>query len=733
MASVSKKFPNLGVKEMFGFYENTDVNMKGKMGETLILAASIGKTDIILELLQKGVNINATLATGGTGLIVASYSGKSQVVKLLLTVKGIDIDATDKQGASALYLASQNGHVEIVDLLINANADCDTATNDGVTPLMIAKHNGYINIVDLLTQNMRWFPLTKLMRDEGYQYTSEGICYGLSCMSIQAMLVGDFDVLVKRLNIIKKASLNEETLVSRQKKIEIFAFLDGIQIYQNLLKFKELFNKKECFSQQHTFEFAFDINKPVFFQKNQINIYKIHSFSGCYKINQLKNFFKILEDTIVKIVLDIDTFNLIDTKFNNKISFILKTNDHSIALGYDYRNNTWTIVDENLFSIKTHGLNSISKCYNDKEKLIQLICLSFTENKVVGSDETMSIIIDIFIANQVDKPLQPIQDRLNLILHTNDDWKKLHEVISDKIDITNIGGSWLYMTAMQGGPFELLNKLIQAGANVNARTGKKNATPLRISVQEGYAKVVNILIEANANVNEIYEDGLTPLLLAVQDEGNFEVVDVLVNCRSDVNISSNDGVTPLFIAAMTKNSMVAKLLIKAKANVDCIDKKYGATAIYLAIQHDSVEIVDMLIIAKADLSISRKDGITPLWYAVQHGNIKMVDLLIQANADVNRPSNKQGGGSTPLRIASQNGQSEIAKSLIKAKANVDCIDKYSMTPLWIAAQNGHVGTVDLLLQYNADCSIANHEGVTPLDVAIKHNHVKIINKLKITY
>ena len=127
-----------------------DVNA-GKGGVTPLLIASMtGRVDIVKLLVDAKADVNAAAKTNGfTPLFVASQTGRVDIVKLLVDAKA-DVNAADKDGVTPLYNASTGGHVNIVKLLVDAKADVNAAEKDGVTPLLIASRRGHVNIVKLL-------------------------------------------------------------------------------------------------------------------------------------------------------------------------------------------------------------------------------------------------------------------------------------------------------------------------------------------------------------------------------------------------------------------------------------------------------------------------------------------------------------------------------------------------------------------------------------------------------
>ncbi|XP_064392749.1 ankyrin-2-like isoform X2 [Halichondria panicea] len=84
-----------------------------------------------------------------TALLIASYSGHDEVVRVLLAAKAT-VNAQTKLGQSPLWAASCNGHLKCVELLINAGANVDIQDEDNVTALHAASSNGHDEVVRVL-------------------------------------------------------------------------------------------------------------------------------------------------------------------------------------------------------------------------------------------------------------------------------------------------------------------------------------------------------------------------------------------------------------------------------------------------------------------------------------------------------------------------------------------------------------------------------------------------------
>ena len=72
-------------------------------------------------LADPGVNVNAQDLAGTTILMLASYYGHQELVRLILS-RGADPNLQDKQGRTALRRARESGHPEVVELLKQAGA-----------------------------------------------------------------------------------------------------------------------------------------------------------------------------------------------------------------------------------------------------------------------------------------------------------------------------------------------------------------------------------------------------------------------------------------------------------------------------------------------------------------------------------------------------------------------------------------------------------------------------------
>jgi hypothetical protein len=100
----------------------------------------------------------------------------------------------------------------------------------------------------------------------------------------------------------------------------------------------------------------------------------------------------------------------------------------------------------------------------------------------------------------------------------------------------------------------IVNQLIELGANVNYRGGRLNSTILMAAVQRSPASVVEKLIKAGADINAVNKHGHTALKLAI-DENKIDNIRVLIN--NGAMIEPVD----VYNASLGRHDDIAKVLL----------------------------------------------------------------------------------------------------------------------------------------------------------------------------
>ena len=153
-----------------------------------------------------------------------------------------------------------------------------------------------------------------------------------------------------------------------------------------------------------------------------------------------------------------------------------------------------------------------------------------------------------------------------------------------------------------------INVLAEAGSEIDARD-KYGMTALMWAAKVGAANVVNALIESGADINAKLESNTTVRLLDVR---NSEVIDIPFNA----------GTTVLMMAALNDaNPGVMKLLLDFGLDINARDNG-GRTALMLAAEWSTSKTIDMLLSVGADIAVKDNEGKRAADYARENRSLK---------------------------------------------------------------------------------------------------------------
>jgi len=107
------------------------------MDRKLLLAAELGRLDMVRELIASGARVEAVAFFDRRPLHLAAGAGQVAVVEYLLE-KGAEIDAADNDGWQPLHHAVEAEKAAVVEVLLDAGADPAARAKAGITPLELA-------------------------------------------------------------------------------------------------------------------------------------------------------------------------------------------------------------------------------------------------------------------------------------------------------------------------------------------------------------------------------------------------------------------------------------------------------------------------------------------------------------------------------------------------------------------------------------------------------------------
>ena len=202
--------------------------------------------------------------------------------------------------------------------------------------------------------------------------------------------------------------------------------------------------------------------------------------------------------------------------------------------------------------------------------------------------------------------------------------------------------------------------------NVRLPSQHHSYTPLILATVNDYCDTTEFLLdrmekESKGNkymfsrfANAKDDFGDTALMKAAGDLDNTKIVKLLVDSGVDIDETNNQNFSALIMATECGNKRMAKILIKAGA----------------------------------DIEIGTKNGVA-------------ADTAIQATMEFK----KKNGGDRALHLAACNGYEEIVLQLIKNDVEIDATTQMGWTSLMFAAHEGHVKIVKLLLEHGADATL----------------------------
>lgn len=121
------------------------------LDEQLWLFARAGNLPVVMELIQKGANLNITTRYGETPLHAAATFGHAPVVNYLLS-KGANVNALTTRGWTPLHSAARFGRTIVANLLKQRGANSLARTNDlgNKTPIDMAIDAGDLRLARIL-------------------------------------------------------------------------------------------------------------------------------------------------------------------------------------------------------------------------------------------------------------------------------------------------------------------------------------------------------------------------------------------------------------------------------------------------------------------------------------------------------------------------------------------------------------------------------------------------------
>ena len=505
---------------------NVDLELRIGRDTPLVLAVSIGDLQIVRTLLDRGAHINLTHQEMPP-LHVAASNGNMPVLSELLD-RGAAVNMhTVSCGLSPAHYASKKGQVAAVDLLHRRGADLNSETTfSGDTPLHVACANAQLDMVKFLMSR-------EVYVDEPNMERRTPLCVAAA---------SGFTIIVRTL-LTKLVQVNHQ-MRGGATPLFLAAESGHVDVVTELLACRALSGKPNTKGESPLMQAA---------KNGHVEVVENLLWRGGARIDQIDKSRKTALHWAVLCGRPCVVFVLLDRGANpdledeNACTSLFHACQEGSILNVKhlllYRADMEIVAVDHMTPIHVAALNG-------HVLVVKELIRFFRETQPAHNvDQNLSRHINLLDIDRSSALLVAAQkgyrDILNALLDAGADID--HEPIR--------GGTPLWHAASKG--FELIvNDLLFRGATVNRVCLRLDMTrAIDIAAQRGFKDVVTSLLLAGADITEYDSDYATPLKLAL-DAGHKDLAVILHNIEQ-TNISARDGPVSVFIDAIKAGTLSA--------------------------------------------------------------------------------------------------------------------------------------------------------------------------------
>ncbi len=294
--------------------------------------------------------------------------------------------------------------------------------------------------------------------------------------------------------------------------------------------------------------------------------------------------------------------------------------------------------------------------------------------------------------------------------------------------MTDANGSTALLRAADSGcPLGVIDALVRAGANIEARNRFDGSTPLILAASGGHVTTIIALHTAGADIEAKTNNGNTPLICASAN-GHREAVNTLLRAAANPQAKDENGGTPLMHAAIHGDPYVIGALLTGGANIEARNND-GNTALIVAAARGRHNAIVALLTGGANIEARNNDGNTALIAAAARGHRGAIGALLIGGANIEARNND---GNTALITAAARGH-RAAVADLTAAADLEAKTNDGNTALITAAARGHRDAVAALLEAGANVVANDNRGRTALLRAATAHHRDAADALQLAY
>ncbi|MEC4895827.1 MAG: ankyrin repeat domain-containing protein [Oscillatoria sp. PMC 1051.18] len=303
---------------------------------------------------------------------------------------------------------------------------------------------------------------------------------------------------------------------------------------------------------------------------------------------------------------------------------------------------------------------------------------------------------------------------------------KIKTTLQKGVNINAIGsnGEAAIHKACRSQKILVVRFLLDMEAAPNIKEEERGLTPLMNAIEVRNLQLVQLLIEAGANVNARNYQGVTPIIMAIQKSLPLELIKILIGAGADLEAKDYSGMTVIMHAAYMNDLM--PILMAG------ISKLVNKETLFKSICANNSKNVQKFIEAGLDLANNKtqeyiclfeqktsvlKTGFNRKYYA------NLIINFIQENASI------EGFDKVLLLQGSEAGDIERVSFLIEAGIDVNIRGFDNITPLIEATRAGQIEIIKILLEAGADVNLRDRFERTALDYIEMKNYRCSLDKL----
>lgn len=202
---------------------------------------------------------------------------------------------------------------------------------------------------------------------------------------------------------------------------------------------------------------------------------------------------------------------------------------------------------------------------------------------------------------------------------------------------TSIRGNTAIKAAVQSGNAELVQFLIEQGANFREIFGSNKYTCLHYAAQSGHASVIKVLVEAGLDINSLDARGNTPLYLAVLAK-KVSSVHELLGLGADPNVRPEKRPAAVWMAVVQDERESIQSLIQYGAECE-LDDKLAMQLMDYALAFDIPEVVQISLEQCLTSDFSFRGHVPGTWVADYYNAELCKEVLLKDGADLSKRPN----------------------------------------------------------------------------------------------